>query len=374
MWRLGAAGIVCEQGGMNAHSIIIARGIGLPALIGVSGFLEQVQDGGIMVLDAEREHWTINPSQEEMVQYQRFMVAMDVVRNDLYQFADKPSHSHNGYPMAIMANLEFHEELSVAVELGAEGVGLYRTEFVFMQDAEPLSEERQFEQYAHIVKSMKKQPITIRLLDIGGDKPVLFQQLSGQHYNGENPAMGLRGVRMLLQWPEILKTQLRAILRASQLGQVNILIPMVSNCHEVLQIRAAIEECCQELGIDSQIALGSMIEIPAAALIAEDLAKVSDFFSIGTNDLIQYTLAADRGDEEMGHIYSSDHPAILQLIRQTVHAAKLHNIPVSVCGELAANPEWTQTFLDLGMNSLSMSPNSILMVRRHLSKLDKSPQ
>ncbi|MDX8397933.1 MAG: phosphoenolpyruvate--protein phosphotransferase [Mariprofundaceae bacterium] len=371
MWRLGAAGIICEQGGINAHSIIIARGIGLPALIGASGILEEVEDGDIIVLDAERERWTVNPSTDEVTQYQRFMDAMDVVRNDLYQFANKPSQSGDGHKMAIMANLEFHEELTVAIELGAEGIGLYRTEFVFMQDAEPPCEQRQFEQYAHIVQSMKHQTITIRLLDIGGDKPVLFQQLSGEKYNGENPAMGLRGVRMLLQWPDILKTQIRAILRASQLGRVNILLPMVSHCHEVLAIRAMIDECRKELNISNHIAVGSMIEIPAAALIASDLAKVSDFFSIGTNDLIQYTLAADRCDDEVCHIYNSDHPAILQLIKQTVQAAKQHQIPVAICGELAANPEWTQSFLDLGMDSLSMSPNSILKIRKHLSKLEK---
>jgi len=371
LWRQGAAGVVCEQGGMNAHAIIIARGIGLPALVGTSDLLNQVHDGDVLLLDAERDHWILHPSDDEVVQYQRFIVAMDVVRHDLKQFSKRVSRSANGHCMDIMANLEFREEVELAVELGVEGVGLFRTEFIFMQDAVPPNETRQYEQYSEIVKGMKGSSVTFRLLDIGGDKPALFQQLSGYHYNGENPAMGLRGVRMLLQWPAVLKMQVRAILRASEYGDVKILVPMVTNCAEMVAVRDMVDECCDELGMQTNtVPIGCMIEVPAAAMIADDLAKISDFFSVGTNDLIQYTLAADRADEDVCCIYSPNHPAILGLIRQTVYAAHKAEIPVTICGELAANPEWTQTFLNLGLHGLSMSLNSTLMIRKHLSKLE----
>jgi len=371
LWRQGAAGVVCEQGGMNSHAIIIARGIGLPTLVGTSDLLKQAHDGDLLLLDAEREHWILHPSADEVIQYQQFIVAMDVVRHDLKQFSKCVSRSANGHRMDIMANLEFREEVDLAVELGVEGVGLFRTEFIFMQDAVPPNETRQYEQYAEVVKGMKGSAVTFRLLDVGGDKPALFQQLSGYHYNGENPAMGLRGVRMLLQWPSVLKAQVRAILRASEHGDVKILVPMVTNCEEMVAVRDMVDECCDELGIQANtVPVGCMIEVPASAMIADDLAGVSDFFSIGTNDLIQYTLAADRADEDMCCIYSPEHPAIFALIRQTVHAAHKAEIPVTICGELAANPEWTQTFLNLGLHGLSMSLNSTLMIRKHLSKLE----
>jgi len=371
LWRQGAAGIICEQGGMNAHAIIIARGIGLPALLGTNNLLKQAQDGDLLLLDAERESWILHPNANEVLQYKRFIAAMDVVRHDLKRFSKRVSESADGHRMNIMANLEFREEVGLAVEMGVEGVGLFRTEFIFMQDAVPPHETRQYEQYADILKGMKGSSVTFRLLDIGGDKPALFQQLSGYHYNGENPAMGLRGIRMLLQWPNVLKAQVRAILRASEYGCVEILVPMVTTCAEMIAVHEMVKKCCNELGIDKNtVPVGCMIEVPAAVMIADELAAVSDFFSIGTNDLIQYTLAADRADEDVCCIYSPEHPAILALIQKTVYAAHKADIPVTVCGELAANPEWTETFLNLGLHGLSMSLNSTLMIRKHLSKLE----
>jgi len=371
LWRQGAAGIICEQGGMNAHAIIIARGIGLPALVGTSDLLRQVCDGDLVLLDAERERWILHPSVDEVTQYERFIAAMDVVRHDLRVFSKLTSQSANGHAMAIMANLEFREEADLAVELGVEGVGLFRTEFIFMQDVVPPDETRQYEQYAAIVKAMQGALVTFRLLDVGGDKPALFQQLSGYHYNGENPAMGLRGIRMLLQWPAVLKAQVRAILRASEHGVVKILVPMVTTCAEMIAVHDMVDVCCDELGMQKNtVEIGCMIEVPAAVMIADDLATVSDFFSIGTNDLIQYTLAADRADEDVCCIYNPEHPAVLEMIRKTTDAAHRAGVSITVCGEMAANPEWTQIFLDLGVHGLSMSLNSTLMIRKHLSKLD----
>ncbi|MDX8395250.1 MAG: phosphoenolpyruvate--protein phosphotransferase [Mariprofundaceae bacterium] len=369
MWRIGVAGFIAEQGGMNAHSIIVARGVGMPALIGADDLMDKAEDGDCVILDAELRKWILNPSESEKQHYQQFVVAMQAARSSLQSFASKPSLSRNGRELKIMGNLEFKEELELAHEVGAEGVGLYRTEFMFINAQSMPDEDTQYQYYADIVHGMAGRPVTFRLLDIGGDKPALFQQLSGQFYGGENPAMGMRGVRLLLQWPEILKIQLSALLRASEDGPVNILIPMISTAEEIERIRDITELCKRELGISKHIDIGAMIEVPGAVLIADQLAEVSDFFSIGTNDLIQYTLAADRNDEDVCRIYQADHPAIKQLIHHTVKAAKEAQIPIAICGELAADPEWTQAFLDMGVSELSMSLNNILMIRRHLSKL-----
>jgi len=368
MWRMGVKGLVSTKGGTNAHALIVARGIGLPALGGTSDLFDLAQDDDIAILDAEQGVWILNPTATELEQYRHFRAAIDVIRNDLQQFADRPSLSRNGHPMPIMANLEFPDELAAAVSLGAEGVGLYRTEFLFMQEELLPDEEHQYRHYAEVVQRMQGKPVTFRLLDVGSDKP-LFQHMSGKNYNGRNPAMGLRGIRLLLNWPEVLNTQVSAILRASELGPVRLLVPMVSTVEEMEQVRDVVDACRKALGITKTLAIGAMIEVPAAALVADALAEVSDLFSIGTNDLIQYTLAADRADDEVNDVYKAEHPAILQLIRHTATAAHAAQIPVSVCGELAANTNWTQTFLNLGMESLSMSLNNILVVRKHLHRL-----
>jgi phosphotransferase system enzyme I (PtsI) len=373
LWRLGIAGIVAEQGGMNAHSIIVARGIGLPALIGSDDILDRAEDGDTIILDARQDRWILNPTGQDLEQYRNFIAAFEVIRTELEQFADKPSVSRDGNVLPIMANLEFKEELTQTHHVGAEGIGLFRTEFAFLQSRDMPSHHTQYQNYSHVIRSMQGAPVTFRLLDIGGDKPALFQQLSGYRYGGANPAMGRRGVRLLLHLPELLKHQLTALIKAAEDGPLSILVPMVTSVEEMEQVRDIIEACKHELGVTSHIPLGAMIEVPAAVMIARELAAVSDFFSIGTNDLIQYTLAADRGDEDVGAIYRPDHPAICQFIKISVKAAKKAGIPISICGELAADPDWTQTFLNMGMDSLSMSLNSILKIRKHLSHLKYQP-
>jgi len=373
LWRLGVAGIIAEQGGMNAHSIIVARGIGLPALIGSDDILDKAEDGDAIILDARLDKWILNPTGQDLEQYRNFMAAFEVIRTELEQFADKPSLSSDGKAFPIMANLEFKEELTQTHHVGAEGIGLFRTEFAFMQSRDMPSHHTQYQHYSHVIRSMQGAPVTFRLLDIGGDKPALFQQLSGYRYGGANPAMGRRGVRLLLHLPELLKHQLTALIKAAEDGPLNILVPMVTSVEEMEQVRDVVETCKHSLGITHHIPLGAMIEVPAAVIIARELATVSDFFSIGTNDLIQYTLAADRGDEDVGLIYRPDHPAICQFIKMSVKAARQAGIPISVCGELAADPDWTQTFLNMGMDSLSMGLNSVLKIRKHLSHLKYQP-
>lgn len=373
LWQLGVTGLIAEQGGNNSHAIIVARGLGLPMLVGAGEVLDSVNDGDFVILDAENGCWTLNPSDADYAACADFVQNMNASRIKLHDFAHRPSLSHNGHAMPLMANLSLLEEVEAVHFSGAEGAGLFRTEFLYLQNQQPPDEQIQFQHYASVVQKMQGLPTTFRLLDIGGDKPALFQQLGGRHYGGENPAMSLRGVRMLLRWPEVMMAQIRALVKASELGPVQVLVPMVTMVEELEQVRDIFDLCQRELGISRPIPLGAMIEVPAAVMVADELGKVADFFSIGTNDLIQYTLATDRGDEEVVHLYQPEHPAVRKLIQYTVDAAKQANIPVAVCGELASDPAWTQTFLNMGMSSLSMSPQRILSLREHLSSLDYSP-
>ena len=373
MWRQGVAGVITEQGGAGAHNIIVARGIGLPALVGATDILADIEDGDMLILDAEQGLWILSASEKEQKAYQRFIRAIEVCQQELKTYASVPSCSIDGHEMKLMANIEFAEEVELANQVGVDGIGLYRSEFLFMSENKLPSEKQQFQQYASLVRGMQGKPVTIRLLDIGGDKPWLYRQWAGHQYTGANPAMGLRGVRWLLQEKHLLKTQLRAILKASQEGPVNILVPMVTTRREVEQVRDIIEQCQQSLGLTDALSVGAMIEVPASVFIADELARVCDFFSIGTNDLMQYTLAADRTDDEVAALYRAEHPAITQLVQLTAAAAKRAGIPVSVCGELAASPVWTKTFLNLDMHSLSMALHNILPIRRYLSRQTYQP-
>jgi len=367
LWRRGASGLIAEQGGADAHNIIIARGVGMPALVGASGIFDDIENGDILILDAEQGRWVLNPTDEEMASYQRFMQAVAVFRDSLQSFANQPSRSIDGHAMALMANVEFPEEVEVSDQIGIDGIGLYRTEFLFMEGSKMPDEEAQYSEYLRLVQSMRGKQVTMRLLDIGGDKMGLYRGILGREFGGSNPAMGLRGVRLLLSQPQWLETQIRAMVRASAEGPVKILVPMVTQASEIERVRDMVDACCHIVGV-SEVAVGTMIEVPAAVMIADDLARVSDFFSIGTNDLMQYTLAADRTDEDVADLYEDSHPAIRKMIQMTVDAAKAAKIPVAVCGELAAHPQWTEAFLRMGMDSLSMSLNQVLTIRRQLSK------
>jgi len=373
MWRQGVAGIITEQGGADAHNIIVARGIGLPMLVGANDILSGVEDGDLLILDAERMAWLHNPQPAEQIAYEKFITAISLSKQSLQAYACKPSRSADGHELKLMANIEFPEALDMAEHIGIDGIGLYRSEFLFIHESTILDEDAQFAHYDALVQRMQGKPVTMRLLDVGGDRPWLYKDLAGHVYSGSNPALGLRGIRLLLRNPDVLKTQLRAMLRASETGAVKILVPMVTSPIEMEQLRELVQQCCVDLGIGQSPPVGCMIEVPSAALMAEDMAKVSDFFSIGTNDLMQYALAVDRNDDEVSPLYEQGHAAILQLIVLTATAAKRAGIAVSVCGELAANPEWTATFLNLDMDHLSMGLNNILSIRHFLSRQRYQP-
>ncbi len=368
IWHQGLAGFIAEKGGVNSHTIIVARSIGLPALVGAGDIRRAVRDGDTIVIDGRQGEWIVNPGEDELTLYRDIAREMRARRVALMSLAGRPSVDKAGRALPIMANMEFIEELPLAMQIGVDGIGLYRTEFLFMNHTSPPDEEEQYAHYRQVVRGMRGRPVTFRILDIGGDKPALFQRLSGHAWMGDNPAMGLRGIRLLLQCPDILRAQLRALVRTAAEGPVSILIPMVVSVDEVTRTRDILDECRKALDCMDHIPLGVMIEVPAAALIADELARVSDFFSIGTNDLIQYTLAADRGDEDVANIYSPQHGAIRILLEKTVRAAKTAGIPVAMCGELAADLAWTRDLIDMGFDSLSMSLSSIQPVREQLAK------
>ncbi|MDX8410846.1 MAG: phosphoenolpyruvate--protein phosphotransferase, partial [Mariprofundaceae bacterium] len=373
IWEQKVSGFISEQGGANSHTIIVARGVGLPALVGATQIMDAARDGDILIIDGNQGRWFINPSANILARYKRVAEQSAGLQQGLRTYANKPSLTANGHHLPLMVNMEFIEELPLALDVGAEGMGLYRTEFLYLNRDDLPDEEEQLEHYRQIVQGMQGQMVTLRTLDIGGDKETVFQRIVGQRWGGDNPAMGLRGIRLMLCCESILRTQLRALLRAAEEGPVSILLPMVSQVSEVVRVRELLEQCQKEIGSHNKVPLGSMIEVPAAALIADQLANVCDFFSVGTNDLIQYTLAVDRGDEKIAELNNPGHDAVLTLLRFSVNAAKKADIPISMCGEMAGDSAWTETLLNMGFNALSMSASRILEVRKHLSGLHYRP-
>jgi len=373
-WRQGIAGFIAEQGGINAHGIIIARGIGLPALMGAENAIRHIEDGNPVILDGEQCLWIANPDDATLSEYQRFTQTMDLVQEGLQTYARQASVSADGHALRLMANLEVNDEVPLACEAGVDGVGLYRTEFLLAgMDCLP-GEDEQFRHYTRVLHGMEGLPVVFRLIDIGGEKPMLFEHIIGHAAAGMNPSLGLRGIRILLRNPDVLRVQLMALLRAANEGEIQILVPMVTHSDEIIQVRCILNACARELGIKKMVPLGAMIEVPAAVMIADELAKVSDFFSVGTNDLIQYTLAADRADDEVAYLYNTSHPAIESMLRLTVRAAKKAGIPITMCGEMAADRKWTERLMNMGFDALSMSINHILPVRKHLSSLYYHPE
>jgi len=375
LWRQGVAAFIAEKGGPSAHSIIIARGIGITALMGAEDALQLINDGDRIVIDGEQGVWLSNPTPDVENEYRVLARGVENVERDLQAFAGHASRSRDGHALRLMANLELEEELPQALELGTEGVGLYRTEFLLSTSDQMPDEEAQYQHYAKVMRTMRGLPVTFRLMDIGGEKPLLFEQFTGHRVIAANPALGLRGVRLLLHaGSTLLHDQLRALLRASNKGDLQIHVPMVSQVEEMQEVRRLLVEAAAELGIEKIPPLGTMIEVPAAVIIADALAEISDFFSVGTNDLIQYTLAADRADEEVTYLYSAAHPALEPMLRMSVQAAHKAGIPIAMCGELAADLKWTERLMNMGFDSLSMSLHHILPTRKHLASLNYHPE
>ena len=360
------AGFATDLGGTTSHTAIVARSMGVPAVVALGHVRTLVRDGDMVILDGASGTILVNPSEIALLEYRRLQQSYLEQRAELALLKDVPSETLDGIPIDLYANIELPDEAALALANGAAGIGLFRSEFLFMGRPDLPSEEEQYLAYTSVVSAMQGRPVTIRTLDIGADKT-----LDGEMTVSTNPALGLRAIRYCLAHPDLFATQLRAILRASAHGTVRILIPMIAHMHEIVATRAAIASARNELDARGQayaehIELGAMVEVPAIAIAIEPFAAALDFLSIGTNDLIQYTLAIDRADNEVSGLYDPLHPAVLRLIANTINAGLQAGIPVSVCGEMAGDSHLTRLLLGLGLTVFSMHPQQLLDVKREI--------
>ena len=363
----GVAGIITEHGSAYSHTAIMAGSLNIPAVLGVRLARELLQEGETLVMDGRLGLVYANPTKTLLSHYRDAQRRSARHRKALEAVLDLPSTTIDGEQVRLQANAERIDELEMAVRNGAESVGLYRTEFLFLGSEVP-DEEAQYTAYCEALKVLDGRTLTIRTLDLGADKS-LESRTAISTPTAANPALGLRAVRLCLRDTEMFKTQLRAILRTSARGPVRCLIPMLTSVHEVRMVRALLDEARNELDqrnlpYDRAMPLGGMIEVPAAALSAGDLARHLDFLSVGTNDLLQYTLAADRVDEQVAHLYDPQHPGVLQLLQHIVDAARNRNVPVAVCGELAGDRRYIRLLLALGLREFSMHANRLLEAKK----------
>ncbi|WP_313028941.1 phosphoenolpyruvate--protein phosphotransferase [Massilia alkalitolerans] len=371
-------GFVTDVGGQNSHTAIVARSLDIPAVVGMSQASRLVEQDDWVIIDGDAGVVICNPSQLVLEQYRARQAALIKARKRLLKLKKTPAVTKDGTPVTLLANIELPDDCPAALEAGAMGVGLFRSEFLFMgrgglgNALRIPSEDEQFEQYRKAVVAMKGRPVTIRTLDVGADKP-----LDPTEHTALNPALGLRAIRYCLAEPQLFLTQLRAILRASCYGKVRILIPMLAHAFEIDQTLAMIEQAkaqlrAENLKYDPGVEVGAMIEIPAAALALPMFVKRMNFLSIGTNDLIQYTLAIDRVDYEVAHLYNPLHPAVLMLIAQTIATGQKAGLDVAVCGEMAGDTKLTRLLLGMGLREFSMHPAQLLSVKQEILNSDLS--
>ncbi len=370
----GVVGIVTAGGSALSHSAILARSLHLPLIVNVPNVLQKVADGDVLIMDSSDGTVTINPQAPDLRDYRVRLREHAREQRELGRLRTKPSRTRDNVDIALLANAESSEDVTQAHALGAHGLGLYRTEFLFLQRNELPDEQEQFETYRDAALGMSGRPVTIRTLDLGADKA---DRTGLTLSNEENPALGLRGVRLSLARPKVADTQLRAILRASAYGKLRILIPMVSTREEILAVRRRLHKQAELLRAEGHevaehIPFGAMIEVPAAAIALESFIDLVDFLSIGTNDLVQYLLAADRNNEAVGELYSPLHPAVVRLLAHILRTGQAYDIPVAVCGEIAGDPMMTRLLLALGLTEFSLHPGTLLEVRRAVRDSDLS--
>jgi phosphotransferase system enzyme I (PtsI) len=368
------AGFATVFGGAEGHTAIVARALGLPAVLGVPRLLEHVRAGDTVVIDGTDGCVIIDPSAETVREYEARRDALARERRGLTRLRKLPAVTRDGVEITLEGNLELPIELEQALTNGAMGLGLVRSEFLYMNRDDLPGEEEQYAAFSALVRGMNGKPVTVRTFDLGGEK--IARSLSGHSAEPTNPALGLRAIRLSLQDRRLLDPQLAAMLRAASDGPLRILLPMISTASEIRRVREAVEQVARRLrrrGVrlpKSLPPLGAMIEVPGAALAADALAAEADFFAIGTNDLIQYTLAIDRSDEQVAHLYNPLHPAVLRLIQFAVEAALRRGMPISVCGEMAGEPRFAALLLGLGLRNLSMAPRNIPRVKQRIRSLD----
>ncbi|MCG8324240.1 MAG: phosphoenolpyruvate--protein phosphotransferase, partial [Thiotrichales bacterium] len=362
----GVAAFATEFGGPTSHTAILARSLGIPAIVGIHQAMRFVREDDLAVLDGSNGVLLIGPDERTLDYYRKQQIEEDRHYSELTKIKSAPCRTRDDVDIGLQANIELPSDFDTVRNVGAQGVGLYRTEFLYMNRETPPDEEEHYETYCEVMRILDGLPLTIRTVDLGADK-----QVDGGTQLGpiqSNPALGLRAVRLCLKEPLFFKPQLRAILRASASGPVRLMVPMLSNIYETEQVLQIIRDLKIELreqgqAFDGDIPIGGMIEVPAAAVCADIFASQMDFLSIGTNDLIQYTMAIDRVNDEVSYLYDPLHPAVLRLIHNTLQAGKRHKVPVAMCGEMAGDPEFTRLLLGLGLREFSVHPASLLEVK-----------
>ncbi len=372
--NLKIGGFVTDLGGATSHTAIVARSLAIPAVVGLHHARALVRDNDLLIIDGRRGVLIVGPDARVLEEYRLRKTELELERSKLKRLKSAKSEMLDGEEVALLANIELPQDVVQVKQVDAAGIGLFRTEFLFMNRDDLPSEDEQYEAYRAVAKAMGHRPVTIRTLDIGADKQARALRDTGERQE-PNPALGLRAIRYCLADPLLFLRQLRAILRASQHGRMHILIPMLAHVFEIDQTLSMIELAKMQLRnerikFDENVAVGGMIEIPAAALMLGPFLKRLSFLSIGTNDLIQYTLAIDRTDEAVSHLYDPLHPAVLRLIAQTIQAGARAEIPVAVCGEMAGDPSLTHLLLGMGLRQFSMHPAQILEVKQQVVMAD----
>lgn len=363
-------GFVTEIGGITSHTAILAEALGIPAVIGAKGIIDLVKDKDILILDGNDGEIIIEPDGEALRHYKKKMIRIEKEKKELEKIKFLDAITKEGKRIEVSANIGKTEDADIALQEGAEGVGLFRTEFLFLDRTTPPTEEEQFRAYKTVLEKFGGKPIIVRTLDIGGDKQIPYLNLDKEL----NPFLGVRAIRLCLRRKDLFKAQLRAILRTSIYGKVRIMYPMIAIKEEIEQANKVLEEMKAELikeniAFDKNIEVGIMIEIPSAALSADELADYVDFFSIGTNDLMQYTFAADRTNQNLNYLYKPLHPAMLRLIKMTINASHKKGKWTGLCGELAGDPEAIPKLVEMGIDELSMSPSKIPEAKKTIRNL-----
>ncbi len=369
----GILAVVAGSGSPYSHSAILARSLHLPMLVNTDGVLEDLRDGDLALVDGVRGELVVHPTAQDLAQFRNWQREALREGRRLAQLAGTETRTRDGHKLQIFANAERPEDIERARNLGVAGIGLYRTEFLFLAQSGLPGEDEQFVAYRDLVLGAGGLPVTIRTLDLGADKAIGAGLMMAPE---PNPALGVRGVRLSLRQPDIFVTQLRAVLRASCYGPVRILVPMIANASDIVEVRRLLEECARDLRtagheIPDQFELGAMVEVPAAALNVRALLEVTDFLAIGSNDLTQYVLAADRNNDQLGKLYEPAHPAVLRLIAHVIARARTAGKPVSLCGEIAGDPAFAPVLVALGLEEFSMLPDRILAVRDALAHCDR---
>ena len=366
------ASFITDVGGGTSHTAILARSLAIPSVVGLENARTLIRDGEQLIVDGTRGVVIVNPDLRVLDEYRLRKEQIELEKSKLKHLKTAKSQTIDRVAVQLFANIELPGDVPGALEAGAEGIGLFRTEFLFLGRGDMPDEREQYEAYKKVVKGMDGRPVTIRTFDLGNDKDIHPDEMCADRVK-TNPALGRRAIRLSLAEPRMFQTQLRAILRASKYGPIKLLIPMLAHAHEIDQTLAALEQAKSSLRgekvvFDENIEVGGMIEIPAAALAIGLFLRRLDFLSIGTNDLIQYTLAIDRSDEQVSSLYDPLHPAVLMLIAHTLASAEKVGIPVSVCGEMAGDPRLTRLLLGMGLRIFSMHPSQILEVKSHVLK------